>query len=137
MISQSEFLCVPSFMDCLQEYCITQMSQKCPSTQKKIRHKNRLNYYNGRTFQSLVRNWMMGYLPERWVFPIENSSVYGMPTIGAHRQEHKQRDLNNTSPNHGIGCPYCQTSQAQKLEVGDGVEDTGAAGGEDAAQHRM
>ena len=30
-------------------------------------------------------------------------SVYGMPTIRAHRQEREQRDLNDAGSDHGIG----------------------------------
>lgn len=71
-------------------------------------------------------------------FNRENSSVYGMSAIGAHRQEHKQRYLNDTGPDHGVGRPKRQTAQTQKLKIGDGIKDTGldtcAAGREDAAQ---
>ena len=45
-----------------------------------------------------------------------NSSVYGMPAIGAHRQERKQRYLNDTGPDHGVGRPKRQTAQTQKLK---------------------
>ena len=71
-------------------------------------------------------------------FNRENSSVYGMSAIGAYRQEHKQRYLNDTGPDHGVGRPKRQTAQTQKLKIGDGIKDTGldtcAAGREDAAQ---
>ena len=93
------------------------MSQKCPSIPK-IRHKNWLNCYNGRTFQNLVKNWAR-HLSKCRFFPIGNGLVYSMPTIGVHRQERKQRDLNDAGPNYGIGRPDCQPAQAQKLEVGD------------------